>query len=104
MQKDFNRILALIDKSEAPDIYIKAAIEIANTFDCNLQIIYCIGANNTEGNKKHKKCRTINGQALLHTYRPILNCRLLLDIHTTQSSVRNAALRLSVKDKYGLIL
>jgi hypothetical protein len=104
MQTNFSDTLALIDKTDAPDIYFKAAIEIANTFKSNLHVIYHTGTDNAEGNIKQTGCKTINVQHLLHSYRPILNSQLLLDIHPTQSSVRSAALKFAAKDKIGLIL
>jgi hypothetical protein len=104
MRTNFNNTLALIDQMDSPDMNFRAAIEIANKFESNLQVIYQTGTDTAERNKKQNECKTDEEQSLFRTYRPILNDRLLLDIHSTQSSIRSSAFKLAGKGKIGLIL
>jgi hypothetical protein len=104
MRTTFDNVLVLIDRPDVPDFYFKAAIEIANTFESNLEIIYYDRAVNTERYKEQNAHEIANVQVLIQTYRPYLNKRLLLNIYITQSSARNAAIRLAGKNNINLIL
>lgn len=104
MHTSFSNILALIGLSEDPAIYFTTAIQIANRFECNLQIIYRVGINDSENDAHQNERKLIHEQALLCTYRPILKSRLLLDIQCTWESVRLGAIKYGSSNGVGLIL